>query len=476
MPNIGRLIEIKGRTEGTGYLIAPGIVLTAWHVVCPEAETAFVPVKVRVQRDMSDESGGEQIATLIWPTELSKTGSDLDYALLKIPKSRSADAPVLWGSIGAWGEVQVTAVGYPDVAIDPRTGRRDTRGVTGWIQAADRARGLALGHGTHTMRIRSEDSPAGPPALAWPAMSGSPVFAGEVLIGIVSLAGAEGDRHQLRVLPIDRFFKNDSVAAAYSRYAQVLPEEVRLNTQEGSTTSFPENLIFEFAPEIDLRMGSIKAVLDGYYSDFLHGKLNQLQFTKTNIEFHNSERYRQLRADLQKDISRIAIRRQVEKYENWLVEGILIILNRQYFGEKQVHFCFQSLFWFCRSIRVTLYALFAEAGLEVGPLAEICNAEDEIVFVQDPINYFVVNKLYGAETMKIDLWHPQKNLTTSAYVPKTSYVGKWFDENPQMTEELRFHWSPNDYHNFFFPQMLLRHFINGAPLITDWEGFFVGAG
>src|SRR5471032_812358 len=201
MTDTDRLVEVKGISEGSGFLIADGLILTAWHLLRPSPGVAPASiVQVRIQRDIragEPLKKAEQLATRLWPLT-GEPGENFDFALLAIPRSQQI-TPVPWASLSKWGSVEVTAVGYPDVAIDQKLLRRDSKGISGWIQSADNVRSLSEVRGTLTMKIRDEDAPAVPPAEAWPAMSGAAVFADQVLIGIVQIAGKEGSRHQLRV-------------------------------------------------------------------------------------------------------------------------------------------------------------------------------------------------------------------------------------------------------------------------------------
>jgi len=233
MTHKDRLVEVKGKSKGSGFLIADGLILTASHLLRPRPGVAPAPiVQVRIQRDIKPGEplkNAEQTATILWPTK-EDPGEDFDFALLAVQKPGARqNEPVSWASLPDWGTLNVTAAGYPDVATDPKLARRDSKGISGWIESADNVRSLKEGRGTLTMKMMDERAPAGHPAEAWPGMSGAAVFADQVLIGIVRIAGKEGDRHQLRVLPIDRLFTRDDVAQALAKFGHTVPPKVNLS-------------------------------------------------------------------------------------------------------------------------------------------------------------------------------------------------------------------------------------------------------
>jgi hypothetical protein len=194
-------------------------------------------VQIRLERDIQDGvplDKANRIATRLWPQD--EPGEDLDFALLGLPLPSPAhthpepppasDAAVPWSSLGDWGEIEVSAVGYPDLSVDHSLNRRDTKGIKGWIQLANDRRSLAERRGTLTIRLRDEDTPPEPAAIAWPAMSGAAVFFNSVLIGIIRIVGEERGRHQLHALPIDRLFDRNDVLAAIRAAGYAVPPRV----------------------------------------------------------------------------------------------------------------------------------------------------------------------------------------------------------------------------------------------------------
>src|SRR5271166_4463883 len=116
MPDVGRLVEVKGVKEGSGFLIADRLVLTAWHLVqpCPSSDEAPTStVRVRLERDIKPGTPPEdalRIETRIWPQ--NPPGEDLDFALLSIQydPAEPSDIPeevVPWASLDRWGEIEV---------------------------------------------------------------------------------------------------------------------------------------------------------------------------------------------------------------------------------------------------------------------------------------------------------------------------------------------------------------------------------
>jgi hypothetical protein len=97
---------------------------------------------------------------LLWP--LGEPGDDLDFALLGLPQDGGAEAVdnrLQWSALEGSGQIEVSAIGYPNAAIDRARQRRDIKGIPGWVQLEDRRRSLAEGHGTFVIQMKDEDAP-----------------------------------------------------------------------------------------------------------------------------------------------------------------------------------------------------------------------------------------------------------------------------------------------------------------------------
>jgi len=180
MPDIDRLVEVRACRQGSGYLIADRLVLTAWHVVRPPSLGAGFPasVFVRVEGDISEgvaPASTEIEAQVIWPPR--DPSSDLDFALLRLSRAslRRAITAVEWAVLDEHGRLEIRAMGYPDSAIDYSCEIRDIKEIDGWVQLGDGHRQRREQRGTFVIRQIAEDLPKGDAAGAWSAMSGAPV-------------------------------------------------------------------------------------------------------------------------------------------------------------------------------------------------------------------------------------------------------------------------------------------------------------
>ncbi|MEX2985407.1 NACHT domain-containing protein [Streptomyces sp. C36] len=186
-----------GRTQGSGYLLAPNLVLTAAHVVgdC-EAPAVIVPGGV-----------GKVRCRVAWTRDDNRR---CDVALLVAERdvvdeeTAAAFEPLVWGrayDLRAWPGAQ--AIGYPHAQRDA-AGDLDTEQVVGALKP-----GSHLLSGRHV--LDSDHGAPAPPAdggSPWAGMSGAAVFVDGLLAGVVC-ADPGGWRHgRLTVTPSETLWQD----------------------------------------------------------------------------------------------------------------------------------------------------------------------------------------------------------------------------------------------------------------------------
>jgi hypothetical protein len=236
-PHPGRLVEVFGTSEGSGYLIGPGLILTAWHVVRPKTGKRAKPrLSVRILREYFVAPPKSRLKTKpvwrIWPG--NDPGKDLDFALLAVDGPTDfEDDPVFWVELPVLDSTKVVALGFPDSAIFKNRDleqvgyvpfdERDTRAVSGMVEAGtDLKTRDVYGRGTFDIVLRAEDEPSGS-AFNWAGMSGAAVFEGPNLIGIVQDAAEAGSLHRLKALPVERLFRRTDVVEAIRKADRAVP-------------------------------------------------------------------------------------------------------------------------------------------------------------------------------------------------------------------------------------------------------------
>ncbi|WIM93250.1 trypsin-like peptidase domain-containing protein [Actinoplanes oblitus] len=166
--------------RGTGYLVAPGLVLTAAHVVAG-ARTVAVWLGSPRELETADGIGVDLAATLLDP--------EADLALLPLSRSPAGVEPVLLGRLDRELPEPVPAVfaGFPRFKVRPAPGRpgvllRELRLATGWINPGSDAK-------TGTLELAVREPPAEDPQprehSPWEGMSGAAVWVSGRLIGVV---------------------------------------------------------------------------------------------------------------------------------------------------------------------------------------------------------------------------------------------------------------------------------------------------
>lgn len=223
-PTVDRLAEIvvvrDGRPveRGTGYVVAPGWILTAYHVVEDATEIGIwlgAPERLdqsdgfRIPMDQIVAAPGARIALL--PVDTTENASANTYAPLGRLDRRSA-APV-----------PVVAAGFPLSKVrpshqQPDISLRDLHYAFGTISAAANVK-------TRTYELALQVQPADDLKATqspWSGMSGSAVWAEGRLIGVV------GEHHPgegpgvLTVYPLENLF--DEISERLARWTAALPQ------------------------------------------------------------------------------------------------------------------------------------------------------------------------------------------------------------------------------------------------------------
>ncbi|MET8977003.1 trypsin-like peptidase domain-containing protein [Streptomyces sp. NPDC004539] len=191
----------EGRiTVGSGYLIAPRLVLTARHVLIDKVTTApWRTIKVRV----GHERDGEQTRTsarLLW-----EHPAGLDIALLLLDQEIPLPGPVRWGRPEGLAPLPYEGLGYPWAAKN------------GGLRAPEHLRGflpvLSGGRGRYVLDQTPSPAPREGDGNAWGGASGAAIFCGGHLVGVVTEEDQAYGARRLIAVPVSSFATDDTFTA-----------------------------------------------------------------------------------------------------------------------------------------------------------------------------------------------------------------------------------------------------------------------
>ncbi|WP_227243303.1 trypsin-like peptidase domain-containing protein [Paraburkholderia caribensis] len=260
MKDYPRAVEVHGQKHGSGFLIGPGLVLTAWHVLRSDADADDAPFPhqagVRILGEYQRAVGADRLkarpARIIWPRE--NQNAHHDFALLQIVDGVSEvdDTFVAWADLSGAKQIEVEVIGFPDfgkftnASIDPLNPRRerDTVAMPGFIHTGIGVKQREYGVGTFGIVIQQELLPPGS-HVNWEGISGAPVFVGSLLIGVVVRAeeGRSGI-HRLLALPVARLF--ESARDVFHDTGITLPPPTSLTLGSAADSSFSSELLDQF--------------------------------------------------------------------------------------------------------------------------------------------------------------------------------------------------------------------------------------
>ncbi|MET9095224.1 serine protease [Streptomyces cyaneofuscatus] len=235
-----RLRRANGRTGfGSGYLVAPRLVLTAAHVLDDGSGTGTLVGRAMVSRPGPPRGPGEPVSPQlstppVFPgpsdgarlfgaaVRWSRRDKEIDAALLEVDDDSGWEPPasfvnhrirppVRWGQLIGSRRHPVTALGYPRLQQEPDGGRRLDEQLDGHVSPGTGSlAGLytvsSLDPLPSTVSLRP-----GTGATPWSGFSGGPVFCGGLLVGVVrdDLLAHHGTR--LTATPAAAFLRDDEL-------------------------------------------------------------------------------------------------------------------------------------------------------------------------------------------------------------------------------------------------------------------------
>lgn len=211
-----RLVLIRSGTTrlrrrvGSGYLVAPRLVLTAGHILRDRERGSYWE---EIQVGVGHPGRGETLRTkaeLIWVHP-----QDLDVALLLTHDEIGVPGSVRWGHPVGTAPLRYEGLGFPLASAEDGRDAEHLRGVLPPLSSG--ARGLYV--------LDQEPAPdlRGDGRKAWGGASGTAVFCEDHLVGVVIRDDLSYGNRRLRALPAHCFVRDDGFEALLRQYADGPP-------------------------------------------------------------------------------------------------------------------------------------------------------------------------------------------------------------------------------------------------------------
>ncbi|MFJ4007389.1 hypothetical protein ACIPWL_28580 [Streptomyces sp. NPDC090023] len=216
-----RLVLIRSGTTrqrhrvGSGYLVAPRLVLTAGHILRDGASGAYWDeIQVRV----GHPGRGEILRTgakMIWTHP-----QNLDVALLLTHDEIHVAGSVRWGYPTDTAPLRYEGLGFPLASAEDGRDAEHLRGVLPPLSSG--ARGLYMLDQEAAPDLRNDGR------KAWGGASGTAVFCDGHLVGMVTRDDRSYGNRRLQALPAHRFIQEDGFVELLGRYADGPPSLTKI--------------------------------------------------------------------------------------------------------------------------------------------------------------------------------------------------------------------------------------------------------
>lgn len=215
-----RLVDIRTegigdkRAFGSGYLIAPHLVLTARHVTRQKSTGLLWPRITAHVGLPSDGPVAYRTAKVRW------THPDgLDVALLELDSAVDVPGEVRWGRVGGTYPVPYRGLAFPRSTRKP-DGSRNSEYLDGNLPR------LSGGGGVHNLYTLNQKAAPGE-LKAWAGASGAAVFCDDHLVGVVIHDDPGYQNRRLHACPAHRFVADPGFTDLLREHGVVPPAPSR---------------------------------------------------------------------------------------------------------------------------------------------------------------------------------------------------------------------------------------------------------